>query len=571
MKRVSLLLTCCAALAMSTSAGGEREEPGSVHRIAFPSAPRGVGGAAGHSSGASPLPPMQTPLGPGSSSGAGSGSAAGAAAGSGSSTPSAPQTPSASPSSGSNPASGSFGSSSSPEGSNDSGVSGSSGTGSQPEQPGPGPASQNPPPSGGEPPPGEPPPPIALPDGAHGGPCGSIPEGASDTTVAQRAQRALAHGPEWFGSVKIDSEALKMLALTGTLLLPPGAALGAAAATIKYVDYGLSAVDSFGSAVAEHTRSVEAELLVIGRENERMKYLVEQSKQYPAHSAQRKQFRQEYVNELRHVLAEQRGRLGDSNEFKFMRDTASDPRAMTRGVVHFGTGQGISWFGKKLAKLTGIKEDIRWSAWSGEPRSLSKTIWRGLDGEARRIGTHFEKIAAQLIKTPAKSLMAGRMLDDGWVDVVFDQYPDCYRTSLILTMPHHGFTTTLRPNDRIAPPPIPAEAVQAAVVAAAPIIAVAQALPALPASAIAAQALPARPASAIAADTPPAHVDWYERPRRSAGDSSPSPQRSAGDSSPSPPPEREPPPERSGSQIGDRCFHSCGQLKHVKAKGWGGT
>jgi hypothetical protein len=349
--------------------------------------------------------------------------------------------------------------------------------------------------------------------------------------------------------VKIDPEALKMLALTGTLLFPPGAALGAAAATIKYVDYGLSAVDSFGSAVAEHTRSVEADLLVIGRENERMKYVVEQSKQYPAHSAQRKQFRQEYVNELRHVLAEQRGRLGDSNEFKFMRDTASDPRAMTRGVVHFGTGQGISWFSKKLAKLTGIKEDIRWSAWSGEPRSLSRTIWRGLDGKARRIGTHFEKIAAQLIKVPAKSLMAGRALDEGWVDVVFDQYPDCYRTSLILTMPHDAFTSSLRPIDRIEPPAVPAEAVQAAVAAAAPVIAVAQALPALP-------------ASAIAADTPPAHVDWYERPRRSAGDSSPSP---------SPPREREPPPERSGSQIGDRCLHSCGQLKHVKAKGWGGT
>jgi hypothetical protein len=178
---------------------------------------------------------------------------------------------------------------------------------------------------------------------------------------------------------------------------------------------------------------------------------------------------------------------------------------------------------------------------------LSRTIWRGLDGKARRNGTYFEKIAKQLIKAPIKSLMAGRTLDEGWVDVVFDQYPDCYRTSLILTMPHDAFTSTLRPIDRIAPPVIPADLVHPAVAAAAPVIVVAQALPALP-------------ESAIVPDTSPAHIDWYERPRRSSSESSPSP-----------PSEPEPAPQRSGSQIGDRCFHSCGQAKHIKDKGWGAT
>jgi hypothetical protein len=308
---------------------------------------------------------------------------------------------------------------------------------------------------------------------------------------------------------------------------------------IKGAEQFDAVVDSLAIAVDEHTERIEAELQLLDREASRMKYLVTEMKKYPRGSAEYERFRSDYVVELKTHLARQRMALGGRSGFQVFLDSTLDARSAMKGVTNYGWGYATSGLAGELAKALRVREAIRWVHPSNPgpyDRSMDKALWRNLDRQGRRLGSYMEKVAGQALKLPQASLVSGRMTDTGWLDLGFSQYSDCYRTSLILTMP----SDKIRPVTAASLLPLYKGLVAAPVAEAAPIITAVMPIPALAVSAI-----PSAP--------PPRYVDWEDQ----------SPQRSQDSSEPAPP------QAKGGLDLGNTCRSACGQAHVIdKSKVW---
>jgi hypothetical protein len=319
----------------------------------------------------------------------------------------------------------------------------------------------------------------------------------------------------------------------------PGKVVPVLGWTIQGVNAATLLVEAASVGVGEHTKQVETELLIIDREGQALKKLLEETQKYEPGSPEYKKARSIYFKRFRRRLIEHQQSLRADSHWKFLaRAVTADSKIVMKELAVVGGGLATIFLGKKLSGYLKprVKESVRWSLGRARAvnRNVTKAAWKRFDRTARRIGVAVQEVAEiypkKLIKGAATSFL------NGAVRVTQLDYGDCF-DAIIRVSPFKPIKTP-----RLKKAPVVREAAKAV--------------------AISPRLLRARPAVQVI--TPVVAVRsraTQSRPARSRSGRSASSGSSVSQSAPSAP--------RRSSGISTSLGHAYGQAVRISISGWG--
>ena len=301
----------------------------------------------------------------------------------------------------------------------------------------------------------------------------------------------------------LSSEVIEALAMTGVGILRGARLAGRLTWWAEAANQMNDAADILNEAattgVEETTDEIEAELLVINRNTSEARYLVTEAKKYPKNSAQYRYFRKQYYTWVRRNITNAVATLppadasdgGLRGSLRFIAHaTTHDPtifmHVVQRGARSFllkklGESFADRWLGKTQVRGA-LNTDVL-------QRTMSQAEWHSTDRFARLAGNAVRNIAADYAERASKS---------GW-RIAAAQLP------VVVSQERHGgcLEAQVAVLARQASAPIaPAQArifiapaLALPLARAAPVMAVMDPIPALPAAAAAAATTSSAPAS----------------------------------------------------------------------------